>query len=228
MSCSRHYPIASSSATNQPDKPKRRLRLRFGLRTFLIVMLLLGVVFGILGSMAYEARRQRQVVADLREASAFEIEFSDEQVWMPELLDTGYLGRVTYIRIVGKQFDDVSTLTEFENLEWLKLHTTPVSDLSPLASLENLKRLYLNNTPVSDLSPLAGLENLVWLELSFTPVSDVSPLAGLENLEQFTKIRAGHTRRVRRRPQCHRVLSGGVLLQRHRRFDGDFLVATSG
>ena len=57
--------------TAQRDEPKPRRRwLRFSLRTLLVVMLLLGVVFGALGMMANEARRQRKVVADLEELGA--------------------------------------------------------------------------------------------------------------------------------------------------------------
>ncbi len=63
----------SGMTATRSDTPKRRLRLRFGLRTLLVFMLLMGVVFGVLGSMAYEAKRQRQVVADLREASEFRV-----------------------------------------------------------------------------------------------------------------------------------------------------------
>ena len=141
------------------DTPKRRFRLRFGLRTLLIVMLLAGVVFGVLG-MAYEADRQRKAVADLREAGAEDVEFSDEQVWMPELLDTGYCERVRMIWVGGEQFDNVSILTEFENLERLTLAGTQVSDVSPLAGCKNLTVLSLSGTQVSEVTPLAGLKNL--------------------------------------------------------------------
>ena len=79
--------------TDQPDTPKPRRRwFRFSLRTLLVVMLLFGVVFGVLAWMANEARRQRKVVADLRDMGAI-VSFSDEEPSMPELLDTGYCHR---------------------------------------------------------------------------------------------------------------------------------------
>jgi hypothetical protein len=59
----------------------------------------------VLGSMANEARRQRKVVADWEEMGAI-VTFSDVKVWMPELLDTGYCGRVVIFpgRLHGKSF----------------------------------------------------------------------------------------------------------------------------
>ena len=60
------------TAPEDTPKPRRRW-LRFSLRTLLVVMLLFGVVFGVLGMMAREARRQRKVVADLEEMGAIVI-----------------------------------------------------------------------------------------------------------------------------------------------------------
>ena len=157
----------------QPDTPKPRRWFRFSLRTLLIVMLLLGVVFGT-GSMAYEARRQRKVVADLEE-SGMDVEFSDEEPSMPELLDTGYSGRVISVRthsLFTTSFNDVSPLAAFENLDFLDLSWTQVADVTPLAELENLEVLGLERTQVTDVSPLAGLKNLELLDLSGTNVTD--------------------------------------------------------
>ena len=79
----------TAAADNTP-KPRRRW-LRFSLRTLLAVMLLFGVVFGVLGMMAREAKRQRKVKADLLEMGVG-VHYPEKAAWMPELLDTRYCG----------------------------------------------------------------------------------------------------------------------------------------
>ena len=169
FNASRYNAAMTAAADNRP-KPRRRW-LRFSLRTLLVVMLLLGVGFGVLGSMAREAKRQRKVVADLREMGA-QFVFSDEEPWMPELLDTGYCRRVNECDLYNTQFADVSPLAELKNLEWLNLSNTQVADVTPLAELKKLEGLYLSDTQVADVTPLAGLKNLRFLDLSHTQVTE--------------------------------------------------------
>ncbi len=91
----------SAVAESNPPKPRRRW-LRFSLRTLLAVMLLLGVVFGVLSWMMQEAKRQREVVADLEEKGAW-FTFSTEEPSTPELLDIAYCRRVVRVgeRYIG-------------------------------------------------------------------------------------------------------------------------------
>lgn len=150
-----------NAAVTAPDNPpkSRRRWLRFSLRTLLVVMLLFGVGFGVLGMMANEARRQRKVVADLIEMGAY-VEFSDEHVWLPELMDTGYCRRVKRIHAIGAHFNDASPLAEFKNLESLTLAGSQVSDVSSLAGLKKLEVLILSQTQVADVTPLLEMNNL--------------------------------------------------------------------
>ena len=112
-------------------------------------MLLLGVVFGVLGSMANEARRQRKVVVDLREMGAI-VALLDEESSMPELLDTGYCRRAFGLDLSNSQVTDVSLLAELRNLEVLFLSNTQVADVTSLAELKNLDWLDLSDTQVTD------------------------------------------------------------------------------
>ena len=142
------YNAAVTAPEDNAPKPRRRW-LRFSLWTLLVVMLLLGVVFGVLGIMANEARRQRKVVADLEEMGA-RIMFSDEEASLPEWLDAGYCNRVTECDLDNTQIADLSPLAELKNLEVLDLSGTRVTDVSPLAELKSLILLALPGTKVTD------------------------------------------------------------------------------
>ena len=165
-----HYNARMTSRDGATPKPRRRW-LRFSLRTLLVVMLLLGVLFGVLGSMAQEARRQRKVVADLREMGA-QFVFSGEEPSMPELLDIGYCRRVIECHFDNPQVADVTPLAELKNLRWLDLECTQVADVTPLAELKKLEGLDLSGTQVADVTPLAELKNLNVLYLVNTQVTD--------------------------------------------------------
>ena len=75
-----------------PPKPKRRWRVRFSLRTLLLVMLLAPIGFW-LGMRYQEARRQRAVIAEIWEGSGGVIFLKEPQPW-PTFLDTHLLDRV--------------------------------------------------------------------------------------------------------------------------------------
>ena len=80
---------------------------------------------------------------------------------------------------------DITSLSNFDQLELLNLSETRVSDLEPVANLTALRRLDLSGTKVSDLEPLADLAALRWLDLSGTNVSNLKPLANLAALESL-------------------------------------------
>ena len=101
---------------------------------------------------------------------------------MPELLDTGYCGRVERINFSARfllhgdeDFTiDLSQFRQFKNLLHLSLSGTTqvITDVTPFAELKNLDALDLSDTQVADISPLAGLKRLRWLYLTGTQVTD--------------------------------------------------------
>ncbi len=80
-----------------------------------------------------------------------------------------------------------ATRTQLENLniQRLSLANTKIQDITPLSNFDQLELLNLRGTRVSDLEPLAHLTTLRWLDLSSTKVSDPDPLAHLTALKSL-------------------------------------------
>ena len=79
---------------------------------------------------------------------------------------------------------DISSLTNFPNLELIDLSGVRVRDISALSTYKKMKRLDMNNNIViSDLSPLTPLKNLaeVYINKNYK-VSDLSPLRNKEKM----------------------------------------------
>jgi hypothetical protein len=89
---------------------------------------------------------------------------------------------------------DLRNLSLFPYLVDLDIEDCVVQDITPLSELENLESLYLSGTQVKDVSSLSRLRNLVILDLNSNEITEVS-LTGLHNLEmlhlsenQITKV----------------------------------------
>ena len=93
--------------------------------------------------------------------------------------------KLTILSLASTSIQDMSLLSDFDELESLILRATRVSDLGPVAKLTNLQSLDLAGTRVSDLGPVAKLTNLQSLDLAGTRVSDLGPVAKLTNLQSL-------------------------------------------
>ena len=82
----------------------------------------------------------------------------------------------------NQNISDLSPLSEFEEIEELRIINNPLKDLSPIAEFQNLEGLLLKSTQIEDLSHLKNLTKLVCLELEDNQIVDLSPLSNLKNL----------------------------------------------
>jgi len=177
---------------NEP--PSKRRWCQYSIRSLMLVTL---VIACWLGYISHNARKQRDIVAWVKEMEGsveYDYQFDakggrieDAQPpgpdWLREWIGIEYFSDVTLVNLENSQVKDLSPLTGLTNLKKLWLGNTQVSDLSPLKGLTNLVFLYLSDTEVRDLSPLEDLTILNILFLSETQVTDLSPLEGLRNLE---------------------------------------------
>ena len=92
-------------AAASPPKPRRRFRVRFSLRLFMVFMLSTCIGFGWLGLRYREARRQRAVIAQIEKMGG-SVEFR-ETSWLP-LLDTHMLDRVEEVDLKNTQVSDLT------------------------------------------------------------------------------------------------------------------------
>lgn len=188
-----------SESAAAPVVPKCRRRwLRFGLRTFLVVVALAGAG---LGWKVREVHRQRTAVAWVRAMGGivdydFEHEGELERfprpipnaappgpTWLPADLRADYFGSPIVVLLQLDDITDVSPLAALPSLQFVGLSTSEIKDVAPLSRLHALRDLQLRYTKVADLAPLARLTSLVRLDLAYTPAADVTPLANLTKLE---------------------------------------------
>ena len=177
----------------EPNKQPKRRWFRFSLRTFLIVLTIFCVWFGLY---LYRVEQQREAVKWVLGHGGtvyYDYELDDKYFdgdshptapkWLLNMLGVDFFSTVTQVSDFNTELIDVTMLADLTKLEFLLLDNTQVCDLTPLVGLTNLRFLDLSDTQVSDITPLAGLTNLDSLFLFQTQVSDVAPLAGLVKLE---------------------------------------------
>ena len=99
------------------------------------------------------------------------------------------LGALGALRVLGLNnvaaLDDLSFLSDLEDLVHLRIAGAPADLLWSLSGLTGLEHLDVAGVQAEDLSPLAGLTALEYLDVSRMPVDDLSPLAGLESLREL-------------------------------------------
>jgi len=195
-----------TDAIEKPPKPRRRW-LRFGLRTLLVLVLLLSLPLGWLGREIYRVRQEEQVAAAIIDAGGIlRFDFNHQEPigvyenWGPRLL------RKLWGKNMGRHLDMVHIhsaedtnrliplLVRCERLEYLGLPAAKLSDRSMqiLASLPNLRVLNLVETQITaeQMQTLATSETLRHIRLQGAPSADeylqqLTKLSHVENVELF-------------------------------------------
>lgn len=173
------------SKPSAPKASKLRLRLRFGLRGFVVVVILLCVALAIV---TQRARQQKRVCQKMTDAH-LSYEFCDPPWWVQFLprsllsIDDGHWCHT--VEKVSLRFDVEQQTNEqiCQSLE-SKLHL--VSGLPRLNRLEIVSRTFTNNPPalrevLSGIKDISGLKSLV---VQTDQISDV-----LESLPELTYLR---------------------------------------
>ena len=169
-----------------------RLRFRYSISTFLIVIAL---VSALLGKASIEARRQKAAVDWVRDHGGGVLyDWNEHHMeywtpppahpypeWLRELFGDDYFQTVTYVWVDSR---DLTPLENLPEIHTLILSDNGIVDLSPLASLKKLKILDLNRNQITDLTPLAQLTLLTELCAEDNRITDISPLLSLEYLKE--------------------------------------------
>jgi Leucine-rich repeat (LRR) protein len=187
-----------SSHCKRVTRPWRRY-LRFSMRTFIVVVLLVG---GWLGWIVRTARIQRDEVAAITRAGGiveYDSGWTDNQTLQPQ--ESGALDRlvnaigvdyfsnatVVYVGMLCTE-EKMSHVTKLTALRSLSLRTTRPANgaLAHLNGLTKLSELDLGFATIcdADLAHLEGLGNLSKLDLGVTDVTD----AGLIHLKGLTNL----------------------------------------
>jgi hypothetical protein len=192
-------------------------RLRYRLRTLLLIVGVVGLVCGWLSIRLRRAHQQAHAVAAIEAAGGYvdynyhrelmvpegEIYISTDAVlkrprgpeFLRNMLGHHFFHKVTEVQFTNKPLDDLSLLSQTTDIHTLVLRRIRINDLSPIVALRQLEYLEIFDAQVHDLSPLSQLPRLKTLILSRVPVadSDLVPLFKLDSLEQITLVQTSVT-----------------------------------
>ncbi len=197
----------------------RRLRLRFGLRTLLVVLTLAGVLFAWITS----AQRQREAVAALRSSNPaalvaydFAVDDSGEaKSWLIRHLGLDFGASPTRVDLFYPTDADMAQVARIRSLRSLYLlRAIDLSDagLDGLTKLGHLQKLTLvDDDQLTDrgLAAIGRLEQLEILRLDIPRTATDAGLAELAKLKNLTELRLCFRGEVRDYPGDH-VSQAGI------------------
>ncbi len=206
----RLWTLDFGSASPDTSGMIRSPRLRFSLRTLLVLLTIVCVVLGVIVS---RAERQRRAVAAIVKAGgevAYDYEIYPEMDeggdrvdlpgpdWLCRLLGVDYFGTVIWAHLTPTPTplppdcapDEVAVhLGRLPGLETVLLSDTSISrkGLAELSGLKKLRELGLDGSQVTDadLAPLAALTSLEELRLDGTKVTG----SGMAHLSKLANLR---------------------------------------
>ena len=158
----------------------KELRLRYQLKRYVIVVLMLGAVAYAQPSPVDipDPNLRAAIVAELDIARAAPITQDD-------------MNRLTHLDVRGQGIANLIGLEFATNLNYLLIAENPTIDLRPIDNLAQLEHLHMWLIPRLDITPLANLTNLRGLTIADCDIVDISPL---ETLTQLTDLNLRYNR----------------------------------
>jgi hypothetical protein len=178
---------------------------QYSLRTLLVLVILCAFACSWLAVKLQQARRQREVVAEIREELGGRIHY-DWQLdyrgsyllnpqmptpqWLRNLFGDDLFQSAGHVGIEGDKITDavLELLKDFRYLRVLELTGSQVTDvgMKHLKGLHQLQQLVLKGGRFTDagLEHLKGLNQLQYLDFTHTQITD----AGLENLKGLSHL----------------------------------------
>lgn len=151
---------------------------------------LLALIFCALALGAPEQEKKKQFLTHSvcsAEESAARIEAAiRERIRKPagELTTADY-ERVTHLPLKGMGLTDITPLAKLTKIRSLVLDYNEISDLTPLAGLVDLEKLHLGSNQITDLSPLKNLRKLKFVSLFRNQISNLGPVANWTQAEHL-------------------------------------------
>ncbi len=100
-----------------------------------------------------------------------------------DLTPLSELDQLQVLSIYENDIEDISMLSKLENLTFLALNGNRIKDLSALANMTRLTELYLFDNNIVNIEPIQNLNNLTYLKLENNEIVDVSIISNLKNLK---------------------------------------------
>ncbi len=153
---------------------------------------LVAILFCVLatGFSTHAQKKEKQLIKHIicsAEESALRIEAAiRERIRKPEgKLTTADYNRVTHLTLAGLGLTDISSLAKLTKIRSLILDHNEISDLTPLAGLVELEKLHLGSNQITDLSPLKNLRKLKFVPLFRNQISNLGPIANWLHVEHL-------------------------------------------
>lgn len=186
------------------DATAKKYRLKFTLKTLLLVM----TVFGVwLGSKVQRANKQRLAVEQIEQLGG-NVVYSYELIdayswkrsnkpmpgpkWLRNLIGDDYFVRVAYVK-QPRGHGEASYLSSLPDIERIDLQSTPITDddLVHLRDMRNLKSLHCSDSQIKGpgLKHLSNCKDLRSLDLRHTQEEEVE----LTHLEALQKLKTSYS-----------------------------------
>jgi len=182
------------------DIQRKRRWYQFGLRTFFLSILAIAIGCGWFAMKLQSARKQRMVVAAIREWGG-DIDYSTSPApdWLMRLLGEDFFCTVTKVhvdRAVTASDEELAELEQFADVDCLYANRMSITDaaLVHFKGMTKLQYLYLNRACITDagLKDIAAFPLLRELDLSKTQITDTG-LKALTGLKQLRYLNIHNT-----------------------------------
>jgi Leucine-rich repeat (LRR) protein len=95
-----------------------------------------------------------------------------DSTWIEKRLDDWFGKRIRTVKWNNAKIEDLTVLSQIDNLRELFITNSKISDLSPISEIESLRLIELTGSDITDLTPLQYLPNLEYLNVHRTPLTD--------------------------------------------------------
>ena len=149
---------------------------RFGLKSCLVLLGVLSILLAWLVPQRSLRLRESSAMSKLRQLGSGFLYYGgwdeNDSTWTEKRLDDWFGKRIRSVRWHGAKIDDLTVLTQIDNLQELFITNSKIADLSPIAGIESIRFIELTGSEVTDLTHLQPLTNLEYLYLHRTSLTD--------------------------------------------------------
>ena len=163
-------------------------RFRYGLTSCLVLLAFFSILLPWLTLQRSLRLRHGRAMNTLQQSSSGYGYYAgldeNDSTWIEKRLDDWFGKRIRTVRWHGTKINDLTVLTQIDNLRELFIMNSEIVDLSPIADIESIRLIELTGSTVNDLTPLQYLPNLKYLNVHRTPLTD-------EQVNDFARANPG-------------------------------------
>jgi len=178
---------SSQPSKNSDSVPSTSRRFfSFSLRTMLLAMLIVAILFGFI---AYRLENHRRLQANLQELIAAEANIAyqyEAGPWFRQILKDDLANSVLTLKLNNAKPDHLTTIGQFRSLDCLDLRSVQEVDLAVLSELTQLEQFFVQSPRIINLQGVEGMTQLTHLNIIGLASPDISALAGLTKLESLS------------------------------------------